>query len=125
MELHKIVKQKLLSEPFSDDALRLARAIFNTYVEDDKNLYMEIQITAIDALLKLRQGQEATEYIVTLLEELNEPLMVKDFKFYGEISKMKFLHFCKYKINKDTIEIELSEEFLLAESEYMLDKFLT
>ncbi len=125
MAIHQIVKQQLLAEPFSEDALRLARAIYNTYIEDDKNLFMEINLKTVSSLLKIPYNIKAVQYIIKLLEELNEPLLVKNFKYFAKTSEMKFLQFCKYKINKETIEIELSEEFLLAESEYMLDKFLT
>ncbi|RLA79972.1 MAG: hypothetical protein DRG78_11880 [Epsilonproteobacteria bacterium] len=125
MKLHKIQKQKLLAEPFSNDALKLAKAIYNTYIEDDKNLYMEININIIIRLLRLQAGDEAVKYIRNLFEELNEPLLVKEFKFYGEIFPMKFINFCEYTITKSTIEIELNDKFLLAESEYMIDKFLT
>ncbi|WP_373000616.1 hypothetical protein [Sulfurimonas sp.] len=124
MSLHEIKKQKLLQEPFDDDALKLARAIYNTYLENDKEFFMEIKIIKIFNLLKLQSSKEAIKYVRFLLEELNEPLCVKNFKYYAKTYPMRFVVFCTYKINEDTVEIELSEEFLHVEDAYMLDPFL-
>ncbi|MBU1989290.1 hypothetical protein KJ691_00950 [bacterium] len=125
MSLHTITKQKLLSEPFSYEALRLARAIYNTYVNLDKELSMEIKIKSVENLLKLDSGVDTVSYIKKLFEELNEPLAVRDFKFYAQVYPIRFITFCRYTIKDTLIEIELSEEFLHAESEYMLEPFLT
>ncbi len=124
MSLHKIIKQKLLYEPFSEDALKLARAIYNTYIENDEDLYMEIKIETILNIFHFQTSVGAINYIKYLLEELNEPLCVKDFKYYAKTYPMRFVVFCTYTINEETIEIELNEEFLHVESEYMLDPFL-
>lgn len=125
MIIHKTTKQKLLSESFSLDALKLARAIYYTHINDDKNLYMEIKLSSICNLLKLENSQDSRDYIRKVFTELNEPLSVHDFKFFSKTYQTRFVIFCKYEIHEDLIEIELSEEFLLAESEYMIDKFLT
>ena len=121
----EIIKQKLLSEPISDDALKLARAIYFTYLTNESDLYLEIKLSSIMKLLHLHSNKETIEEIHKLLRELNEPLAIKDFNFYGKFYPLRFVVFCKYKINKDILEIELSEEFLYAEQKYMLDSFLT
>ncbi len=121
----KIIKQKLLTEPFSADALKLARAIYFTHLTDGNNLYLEIKLTSITTLLHLHSNKETQEKIHKLLDELNEPLAVKNFKFFGKVYPLRLVIFCKYKINKNILEIELSEEFLHAEHKYMLDSFLT
>ena len=124
MSLHEIIKQKLLQEPFDADALKLARAIYNTYLENDKELFMEIKIKNILNLLKLQSSKESLKYIRYLFEELNEPLCVTNFKFYAKTYPMRFVVFCNYTIKEETIEIELNEEFLHVEEAYMLDPFL-
>lgn len=124
MSLHTIEKQQLLYEPISQDALKLARAIYNTYIENDKDLFMEIKIKTIFNLLNLQSGVKALSYVKHLLEELNEPLCVKNFKYYADTYKMRFVVFCSYHIKDETIEIELNDEFLHVEEEYMLDPFL-
>ena len=125
MKIHKITKQKLLSESFSEDALKLAKAIYHTHVNDENNLYMEIKLSGICKLLKLKKAQKSRDYIREIFAELNEPLAVHNFKFFSKIYETRFVTFCKYQIHDDFIEIELSEEYLLVESEYMIDKFLT
>ncbi len=124
MNLYTIEKQKLLYETISDDALKLARAIYNTYIENDKDLFMEIKILTILNLLNLQSSKDAIKYIRYLLEELNEPLCVKNFKYFSKIYPMRFVVFCTYVIKDGMIEIELSDEFLHVEDEYMLDPFL-
>lgn len=124
MSLHEIKKQKLLQEPLDDDALKLARAIYNTYLENNKELFMKIKVKSVLKLLKLQSSIEAIKYIQFLFEELNEPLCVQDFRYYAKTYPMRFVVFCTYKITDESIEIELSEEFLHVEDEYMLDKFL-
>ncbi len=125
MVLHEIKKQKLLAEPLSADSLKLARAIYNTFMELGDDSILEIKVNTIQKLLNLQQNEDGKQYIIKTLEDINEPLVVKNFKFYATVYPMRFLKFCEYKINGDMIEIDISEEFLLAEKEYMLDNFLT
>ena len=125
MSIHKIIKQELLSEPFTGDTLKFMRAIYNTYINENENISLEIKLQTILNHLKLSVSKESVQYIITILEDMNEPLVVKDFKFYHNVYPMRYVTFCKYKINEDTIDIELSEEFLLVEKEYMTDSFLS
>ncbi|WP_294967037.1 hypothetical protein [Sulfurimonas sp.] len=124
MSLHEIKKQKLLQEPLDADAQKLARAIYNTHLENNNDLFMRIKIKSILTLLNLQSSNEAIKYVRFLFEELNEPLCVKNFKYYSKTYPMRFVVFCSYKIKDETIEIMLSEEFLHVEDEYMLDPFL-
>ena len=125
MALHKIKKQKLLAEPFSEDALKLIKAIYYTYIELGEELNLELQLQTVEQLLKLENTEQSKKYITELLEEINEPLVVKDFKFYTEVYPMRFLVFCSYTIEDEILNIEISEEYLLAEKKYMLDSFLS
>ena len=52
MNSDEIVKQKLLSEPVSERALKLARAIYHTYITYD-DLDMEIKFQTFFKLLNL------------------------------------------------------------------------
>lgn len=124
MILHEIQKQKLLHEPLEADVLKLARAIYNTHVKDNHELFMDIKISTILNLLNLQKSDKSLKYIQYLFEELNEPLCVKNFKFYANIYPMRFIYFCTYSIQSDFIEIELSEEYLYAIENYMIDPYL-
>lgn len=124
MNSDAIIKQNLLVEPLSSDALKLARGIYNTYITQDEELSLEIKIPTFFKLLNLHPCKDSIEYIQNLLEELNEPLAIRNFEFNGEKIQLKFVQFCSYKIGENTIKIELSPEYLHAQSEYMLDCFL-
>ncbi|WP_310441977.1 hypothetical protein [Sulfurimonas sp.] len=124
MNSDAIIKQNLLVEPLSSDALKLARGIYNTYITQDEELSLEIKIPTFFKLLNLHPCKDSIEYIQNLLEELNEPLAIRNFEFNGEKIQLKFVQFCSYKIGENTIKIELSPEYLHAQSEYMLDSFL-
>jgi len=123
MNSDKVVKQKLLSEPLSTNALKLARAIYHTFITYD-DLEMEIKFTTFFKLLNLHPCSDSVKDIQDLLEELNEPLAVRNFEYKGEVIQLKFIQFCCYKIKEETIEIELSKKYLHAQDKYMSDAFL-
>jgi hypothetical protein len=123
MQTREIIKQKLLSEPISDKALKLARAVYNTYITYD-DMEMEVKIPTFFKLLQLQPCKESVKDIQNLLEELNEPLAVRNFEFNGETIQYKLIQFCNYEIGEETIKIILSPEYLHAQSFYMLDSFL-
>lgn len=124
MSTTSIIKQNLLYEPLSADALRLARGIYNTYLDSEEEPVMEIKITNFYKLLHLEPCKEFMGKIQDLLEELNEPLAVRNFEFRGERVQLKFVQFCAYKITDESITIEISPEYLHVQREYMLDSFL-
>ena len=123
MEKTEIKKRRLLSEPLSEKALKLARAIYNTYITYD-DMEMEIKFATFFKLLQLHPCKDSINDIQWLLEELNEPLAVKNFEFNGVTTQLKFIQFCNYKINKDTLTIILNPQYLHAHINYMEDAFL-
>ncbi len=120
----EIVKRDLLAEPLSLNAIKLARGIYNTHLAMDEELSLEIKLQNIFKLLNLHPCKDSIKDIQDLLEEINEPLAVRNFEFEGETIQLKFVQFCTYEIGEETIKIELSPEYLHAQSEYMLDSFL-
>lgn len=125
MSLHVIEKQYLLGETLSKDALYLARAIYNTYINNNRELYMQIPLQKIKSLLKIEGYYNAQQQITDILEEINEPIGVRNFKYFAKEYEIRFLVFCSYEIENDIIDIYLSEEYLHAEKLYMIDNFLT
>ena len=119
----KIKKRKLLAESISPKALKLARGIYNTYITYD-DFEMEIKFITFYKLLDLQPCKDSINDIQCLLEELNEPLSIKNFEFNGVTTQLKFIQFCNYTINKDTVTIILSEEYMHAHLNYMADAFL-
>jgi len=123
MDKKEIKKRKLLAEPLSEKALKLARAVYNTYVTYD-DMEMEIKFATFFKLLQLQPCKDSISDIQWLLEELNEPLAVKNFEYNSVTTQLKFIQFCNYKINKETVTIKLSPEYLHAHMNYMEDAFL-
>ena len=101
MNREEIHKQKLLGEPLSDKALKLARAIYNTYVTYD-DYEMEIKFPTFFKLLDLQPCKDSIDDIVYLLEELNEPLAVRNFEFQGVTTQLKFIQF-RHRVDRDSI----------------------
>ena len=124
MELHKIEKQKLLSEPYSEDALKLARGLYYTFLEEEEPLEMHIKLDTIFKLLRINDSLTSIKYIESLLNELNEPLAVKNFMYMGKSYNLRFITFATYQFQESELLISLSEEFLHAHQHYMLDTFL-
>lgn len=120
----KIEKTNLLYEELSKDTLRLARAIYNTHVGDNYYLDLEIKFKNICSLLNLQPTNESINYIKTLFIELNEPICVKNFTYKNKTFPMRFVIFCTYTFTNDSVKLELSEEYLEVEANYMLDSFL-
>lgn len=124
MNLHKIEKQKLLSEPYSQEALKIARALYYTFLDEGEPLEMVVKLNTIFKLLHIENNAKSLQKFKSLLYELNEPIAVKDFVYMGKRYDMRFLIFCKYKIENSEFIVSLNEEFLHAHNEYMLDTFL-
>ena len=124
MSIHQIQKQTLLHEPLSKDAVKLGRAIYNTYVENEE-LDMHISVKKLFDLFHLQGTNESLAYIKSVFIELTEPLIVKNFKFWSNVYPMRIVTFCNYEFSGNIVDIELSEEFLEVEKNYMVDNFLT
>jgi len=121
-----IEKQQLLSEPLSEDALKLGRAIYYTYKENaSKYDYdLEVKVESLLKLFRFEYSQIALEKLIGIFEELNEPLGVSNFNYQRQSHPIYFVRFCEYSIDQDMVYITLSEEFLFVHEKYMLDSFL-
>jgi hypothetical protein len=124
MNTNKPEKRNLFKIPLSAEALRVARAIYNTYLINEEESRLQIKIQNIINLLKLQEKENALEYILEIFEELNEPLEVLDFNYQANFYPRRFIFFFKYEIIHDTIAIDISNEYLHAHDNYMSDTFL-
>jgi hypothetical protein len=122
--MNKPVKLNLFKVPLSDEALRVARAIYNTYLLKGKELHLQIKMQNMFTLLKLPANKSSLLHIIELLEELNEPLEVLNFTYNRNFYPRRFIFFCKYEIIQDTIIIDISGEYIHAHDNYMSDTFL-
>ena len=85
---------------------------------------MEIKFETFFKLLELHPCKDSINDIVYLLEELNEPLAVRNFEFEGQSIQLKFIQFCNYSVGDETITINLRRDYMYAHMNYMSDAFL-
>lgn len=116
----RIEKQELIRGVLSKDALQLAQALYSTYLLSDRDPSIKTSVSKLCRLL----GNISQERLEEIFSELNEPIMVKDFTFRGKFFSRIVLQFCKYTHDGEDLLIELSESYLEAMKNYMLDPFL-
>lgn len=114
----------------SDDAIKLANAIYNTYVQEDYP-YLEIgvhRLCEIFGFTGYTHSKDELDYIRGLFEELNEPIAVVDFKYGSKTYDWKALQFCAFEKpwqdEDKTIEIVINEMYIAAVGEYMEKPFI-
>jgi hypothetical protein len=124
MNIAKPTKRNLFKVPMSNEAHKVASAIYHTYLIKGKETHLEIKIEAIVNLLKIPYDAYAIKHIIDIFEELNEPLEVLNFRYEKHFYPRRFIFFFKYEIIHDTIIIDISSEYLHAHDNYMNDAFL-
>jgi hypothetical protein len=114
----------------SDDALRLANVLYNTYVQED-DPFLEVNVNRLCEIFGYRgytYKKEELQHIRDLFEELNEPIAVVDFKYGSRTYDWKALSFCSFekpwKEGDETIEIVINEMYIAAVKEYMEKPFI-
>ena len=114
----------------SDDAVKLANAIYNTYVQEDYP-YLEISVNRLCEIFGFggyAHRHQDLEYIRGLFEELNEPIAVVDFKYGSRLYDWKALTFCSFEKpwgdSDETIEIVINEMYIAAVQRYMEKPFI-
>jgi len=114
----------------SDDAVRLANAIYNTYVQENYP-YLEVgvkRLCQIFGFTGYTLAKADLDYVRGLFEELNEPIAVVDFKYGSKTYPWKALQFCAFekpwKDEDENIEIVINEMYLAAVQEYMEKPFI-
>jgi hypothetical protein len=83
----------------SDDAVRLANALYNTYVQED-DPFLEINVNRLCEIFGYRgytHKREELQHIRDLFEELNEPIAVVDFQYGSRHYDWRALSFCSFE----------------------------
>lgn len=114
----------------SDNAKRLANAIYNTYIQE-KYPYIEISVKRLYKMFgedHYTHSQEEFERLQSLFEELNEPVALTNFKYGSKTYPWVVVQFCEFEkeweIGDETIDIQINEMYLAAMKEYMDEPFL-
>jgi hypothetical protein len=114
----------------SPDAVKLANALYNTYVQEDYP-QLEISVKRLCELFGFHgftPKPDDLDYIRGLFDELNEPIAVIDFKYRHKLYEWMAMQFCTFekpwRNDDDTIEVLINEMYLEAVREYMEKPFI-
>jgi len=114
----------------SDDAIKLANVLYNTYVQEHYP-YLEISVVRLCEVFGYSAypvSKEAIEYLQEVFDELNEPVLVTNFKFGSRIHDWKVIQFCEFdhpwEEEDEYIEVTINEMFIAAMKEYMSTPFI-
>lgn len=101
----------------SAEAIRLANALYQAYVRE-ATARLRIRKSLICHLYGWESDGGCDGRIAALFHELNEPSLIEDYLYKGELITWKVVTFCELlsEINSDHeyIEIEINELFLSA-----------
>lgn len=128
--MNELVNNPFANFELSDDAVKLANALYNTYVQEDYP-YLQVSVKRLCEIFGYSgytPGPEALAHIRTLFEELNEPIAVVNFKYGSRTYDWKVLSFCRFEKpwqeEDATIEIVIDEMYLAAVAAYMERPFI-
>jgi len=128
MEKREEKENSFIIELPNEDAIKLANAIYNTYIYEGKNPYLDLSVKRLCAMYKLQDTEEAHLFIKNVFEELNEPAVVENFKYLGKMIDWKVITFCEFEhVWRDEdafIEVNVNEMYLAAMEKFMKDPYL-
>ena len=126
--MQTIEKQHLIKEPLEKETLKLAQAIYSTYIVNEKDPYMSIPVEKLYTLLGFEKTPDSLNKLIDVFVDLTEPIAVREFEYMGKRYEEIILTFCDFKIIEQDghkqMEIEVNEMYLKAMKYYMTDPFL-
>ncbi len=114
----------------SDDAVRLANAIFHTYKLDKyKSAEIEVSISAVCKLFGKDVNEESVTYIATLVDEiLGEPVAVINKTLDGKLIEWKSYDFFtleeSIKMGTELISLKINLDYLRITEEFVANPYL-
>lgn len=116
-----------ISNPPSDDAIKLANAVYQTYIVEEYS-HLKLSVERLCAIYAFKHTPETILYFKTLFAELNEPVALKDFTYEDHYYKWIVLNFCTFEKewkNEDKfVYIALNEIYLSAMQKLMEEPFI-
>ena len=113
-ETQQHIKRKIYKRP-SDKAVRMANDIYYTYIQEDNNVIY----ISVDRLCEIFGEPEKIKVkieVSQIFEELNEPIAIENYKYYGDLIKWQSLQFFTYNFfsedGNEYIELTINELFL-------------
>ncbi len=128
MDRKKAKKNLFIVEMPSEDAIKLANAIYNTYIYEGKNPYLDLSVHRLCEMYDLPDTEQGHKRIKEIFEDLNEPAVVENFKYRGKTIDWKVITFCEFEHvwrDKDAfIEVNVNEMYLAAMQHFMKEPYL-
>jgi len=126
--MNEATPKPMIMAPLSEDAVKLATAIYNTYVAEGEP-YLSIPLKKLCEMYGLNNSHETYEHLQNLFAELNEPVLIEDFVFRGHLYKWEAITFCSFdeewKEGDLMLEVTINELFLQVMKERMASPFIT
>ena len=120
-------KNPFANVDLSDEAIKLANAIYHTYLLD-KYPYLHIPVQRLCAIFGLEFDKEATDRLREIFEELNEPIVVTDFQYGSKVHDWTVLQFCEFEKRWEEgdayVDIYLEEMYVEAMKRFMEKPFV-
>lgn len=112
----------------SENAVRLAQALYNTYVIEEDEI-LEFNVQRLFELFRMPKSQGSYDFITALFDDLNEPIVVENYPFQGGVIDWKSIAFCTFlipwRIDDDSVTIELNMLYLDVMKNSMQEPFIT
>ncbi len=120
-------KKRFMAELPSGDAIKLANAIYQTYLlEEDSHL--KISVARLCEVFGFAHTPQTVAYFKQLICELNEPVVATDYEYKEHFYKWLVLDFCSFNQpwgDEDTyLYLAVNELYLDAMSRLMEEPFI-
>lgn len=114
----------------SDDAIKLANVLYNTYKQED-DAYLVISVRRLCEVFGFTHytcSKDEKQYLRDLFDELNEPIRVVDFQYGSKLYDWEALQFCTFekpwRDEDKQIVLTLNEMFIAVMKAYLDDPFI-
>lgn len=120
-------EHRLISAIPSEDAIKLANAIYQTYIYEEYS-HLKLSVKRLCEVFQFEHTPETISYFRALFSELNEPVAVSDFTYEEHLYKWLVLDFCSFEKpwqdEDEYIYIAINEIYLSAVKALMSEPFI-
>jgi len=111
----------------SENAVRLAQALYNTYVIEEDEV-LEFSVTRLYEMFRVSASKGSYDFLNALFDDLNEPIVVENYWYEGEIIEWKSIEFCHFilpwKFDDEHVSIALNLLYIDVIKHSMQEPFL-
>ena len=114
----------------SDEAVRLANAIYHTYTGDEyKELELELPFSRVCSMFKLKPSKESLAFVSGLINEiLDEPIAVSNKELHHKMIEWKtyvfFTLLQPLEMGGESIKLRINPEYLTITQAFVVNPYL-